>query len=447
MTYYLLKSPPTKVLPDGRQIQLEVDENGELREPGESNEDYFAFGSLVGRDSPNQREDVLRAQTLLGHAGYFDMERTEGPTGWYGKPLELGIRKFQKDNGLAVDGYMEPGGETLVALKDRFGETFAPYKPPGLKLIDEHHERRARGEPGLLNIERGRGSPFGVPLAATTKDMKPRPREHLFPSKDKEIRPTLLSGTRWDQEEILLAGKAHEDLLRNPKRNAPSLPDIGGGGGPIGVGPLLKGAAKAGAAAAEQHDAQKLKDFVSNNSVSLELGITQGFGKVERHETENTTESGRAVRDACLKALAARGLKEFEHVAGGREQEDESVEKREWTVKDGKFHSAGGGHSLPDLIFSDGKVFFAVNTATESGGKFIAREITSFDRLLKNLGKWTAEIISKKRDNETWDDYRKRADELCNQGIDNMLENERRKAQNPQDGQQQPEPSDYPSSP
>ena len=443
MTYYLMKWPPIKVLPNGKQIQLEVDEKGELREPDEGpSPDYFSFGAPVGRDSVNAREDVVRAQTLLGHAGYFDMERTEGPTGWYGKPLELGIRKFQKDNGLTVDGYMEPGGETLSALEQQFGKTFAPHKPPSLKIIDTHHERRARGEPGLLETDRSKGRPFGVTLEAT-RDMDTPPREHWSMRKGEEIRPTLLSSASREQDEIQLAAKPQEDLIRNPKRNVPSLPDIGGGG-PIGVSPLLKGAAEAGADAAKQLDAQGLKNFVSQNRASLELGITQGFGKVERHESENTKQSGIVLRDECLKAFAARGLEGFEHIAGGMEK-DNVREKPEKAVKDGELERGGGGHSFPDFIFSDGKVHIAFNTATKSGGEFIPREIRSFETLVKNLGQWVAEIIDKKPEGESWDDYRKRAEAVCHKGIDKMLEKEREKLQ--QEDQQQSEPSESPPSP
>lgn len=440
MSYYPSPNPPSMPVPRGA-IRQPSREGG--RSPADGG--YFSLGRTVGRDSRNEREDVLRIQTLLAHAGYFDMERTEGPTGWYGKPLELGIRKFQRDNGLAVDGYIEPSGETLSALERQFGPIFASHQPPSLALIDEHHERRSRGEPGLLNTERGKGMPFGVPLM-TMEIAEPRPP--LITMRKAKIAPrTSLQGDGLTDSTIQLAARSRDDLIRNPKPNAPGLPDVGGGG-PIGVGTILKGAAEAGAAAGKRHEVQELKDFVAQSRISLELGITEGFGRVERRESENTTESGRVVRDACLDALATRGLTAFKHVAGGREltEDGRDIEKAEWTVKDGMFHSAGGGHSLPDLVFSDGKVFFAINTATESGSQLIPREISSFDRLLKNLGRWVAGIISKKGANESWEDYKKRADDVCNETIDRMLQKEREEASKPQDSPQAA-PAEYPPSP
>lgn len=88
-------------------------------EPDSGSEDYFSLSSNVGREAFNDRADVIKAQTLLGHAGYIDLEPVKGPTGWYGKPLELGIRRYQKDNGLTVDGVMLPGGEPEAETSDQ----------------------------------------------------------------------------------------------------------------------------------------------------------------------------------------------------------------------------------------------------------------------------------------------------------------------------------------
>lgn len=414
-------SPPIIVYTDGTEEQLR---------PDDEDEDYFTFGSPVGRDSVNAREDVLRAQTLLSHAGYFDMERTEGPTGWYGKPLELGIRKFQKDNGLTVDGYMEPGGETLSALEQQFGGTFAPHKPPSLKVIDDHHERRARGGPGLLETDRSRGRPFGVTTLEATKDMKPGFSMMRRPGND---RLTLLNGSAEDgrvqmASAATAAGAAGAD---NPARTLPqpqARPSQGGRAGLIyQTGKLLTDFPKSA------------RDSIYSNFTgeALAEGIAGGFGKVERHETENTRLSSKILREECMKYLRSLELPDGvarEHVAGA--VDDKGKEFGEKAMKDGAFQG-GGGHSFADLLLRIGKTYLGFNSATERADDvWTSREFSAFQKLLHNIGDGVAKITGKKRDGETEEEYRERAREVCREGIDQALAKELERLQ--KEGGQQP---------
>lgn len=70
----------------------------------------------VGQGAPNRRADVARVETFLDRAGDLDLAETEGPTGYFGTALDQGIRRFQKENGLKVDGLINPGGPTITAL-------------------------------------------------------------------------------------------------------------------------------------------------------------------------------------------------------------------------------------------------------------------------------------------------------------------------------------------
>lgn len=56
------------------------------------------------------------AETMLGAAGALDLSKTDGPTGYWGLRTEDATKKFQKQNGLKVDGLMNPGGETIRTL-------------------------------------------------------------------------------------------------------------------------------------------------------------------------------------------------------------------------------------------------------------------------------------------------------------------------------------------
>lgn len=72
--------------------------------------DPFLFAGSVGPGGDNSREDVIRAQVLLGNSGDYDLATLGAPTGWPGGELWRGIRKYQKRKGLAVDGILLPIG-------------------------------------------------------------------------------------------------------------------------------------------------------------------------------------------------------------------------------------------------------------------------------------------------------------------------------------------------
>lgn len=73
--------------------------------------------SGVGIGRPNRRSDVFRLQSLLHREGYLDADATEGPTGYWGGRDDDALRRFQKDNGLTVDGWAAPDGESMETLR------------------------------------------------------------------------------------------------------------------------------------------------------------------------------------------------------------------------------------------------------------------------------------------------------------------------------------------
>jgi peptidoglycan hydrolase-like protein with peptidoglycan-binding domain len=77
----------------------------------------FALHGSVGRDKQNRRGDVFKLQALLHREGHLDSEATGGPTGYWGNRDDAALRAFQKENGLSVDGYADPSGETIGKLK------------------------------------------------------------------------------------------------------------------------------------------------------------------------------------------------------------------------------------------------------------------------------------------------------------------------------------------
>jgi peptidoglycan hydrolase-like protein with peptidoglycan-binding domain len=77
----------------------------------------FDLQAGVGTGQANRQADVSKLQALLHLEGYLDAAATNGPTGLWGSRDDYALRKFQKDNGLAIDGFALPGGETIEAIR------------------------------------------------------------------------------------------------------------------------------------------------------------------------------------------------------------------------------------------------------------------------------------------------------------------------------------------
>jgi len=86
------------------------------------------LAGAVGRGAHNERADVARLETLLHRAGHYDVNGTNGPTGYFGGPQEDAVRAYQKARGLTVDGLVLPEGETMAALSS---EQQHPAAEPG----------------------------------------------------------------------------------------------------------------------------------------------------------------------------------------------------------------------------------------------------------------------------------------------------------------------------
>ena len=112
--------------------------------------DWFALSDEVGHGRINHRRDVIKVESLLNQAGLFDLEKLDGPWGYANERLDAPIKEYQKRNGLKVDGFMRPDGETINRFRQDFGDVFAEYPAPTPAMADAHHALREKGEDGLL---------------------------------------------------------------------------------------------------------------------------------------------------------------------------------------------------------------------------------------------------------------------------------------------------------
>lgn len=91
----------------------------------------FDLRAGVGTQQPNRRGDVFKLQALLHREGFLDAAATEGPTGFWGGRDEYALRKFQKENGLTIDGFALPDGETMQTIAGFYRPRRRQPRPDG----------------------------------------------------------------------------------------------------------------------------------------------------------------------------------------------------------------------------------------------------------------------------------------------------------------------------
>ncbi len=92
-------------------------------------DDFLSLKRPVAADSPADEDDILSTKKELKRQGYYT-EPDYGLTPYPDQPLFDGIRSFQKDNDLKVDGVMNPKGETEATLnKNRLAQISQPPFP------------------------------------------------------------------------------------------------------------------------------------------------------------------------------------------------------------------------------------------------------------------------------------------------------------------------------
>lgn len=450
--------------PDQPGRRLPVDRIGDL----------FRFTGAVGPEAANARDDVIRAQVLLGQTGDLDLESLGGPTGWPGGELTRGLKRYQRRKGLTVDGLMLPDGETITALQDDLYDRLARYRTPTTAEVDRFHDRLARyradGSDDVkrprIELERldGGTPPYALRSGADTPQSSGVQSDIYF-----DQSPTFTPGAqvaqialpvnpaagaagitdaaqgtygvspaeaeagqqleKWFDEKVNLLGLPWQMYhgLTNGQSPATSSPPIDPEIEAAGKTPPLK-------PSAPEEPKDYSGDLLAWGTRALESGIQEIFGKpLERHETDNTRLSSKTIVEECNKLIEEDiRLNGFEHIAGAWKDGKEFPEK---AVKD-KELGGGGGHSFPDVLYKRGPdkpnpELVGINSATESSpGNYIRRENKSFDQLARNIGKWAAAITGKKRKDENLEDYRKRARAVCEEAFGKFLENENGKPKN-----------------
>lgn len=97
----------------------------------------------------SRSEEVRQIQQVLKEKGYYD----GNVDGIYGTKTKNAVTKFQKDNGLRVDGIA--GNETLKALNISGGNSYGGLSSSDYELLSRIISAEARGEPYIGQVAVG----------------------------------------------------------------------------------------------------------------------------------------------------------------------------------------------------------------------------------------------------------------------------------------------------
>ncbi|MBI3503428.1 MAG: peptidoglycan-binding protein [Proteobacteria bacterium] len=121
-----------------------------LDEPGSP--DWFELAGPTGWGFDTRRADAIKVESILANSGDLDLTTTDGPTGYWGAATDAGLRRYQKRNGLKVDGWLQPDGPTIAHMRDTLGARLGSYEAPTPEDIDAHHASLEAGEGPLVAI-------------------------------------------------------------------------------------------------------------------------------------------------------------------------------------------------------------------------------------------------------------------------------------------------------
>lgn len=439
--------------------------------------DLFRITGAVGPEAANARDDVIRAQILLGQTGDLDLDSLGGPTGWPGGELTRGLKRYQRRKGLTADGLMLPDGETINALQEDLYDRLARYKAPTTAEVDDHHDKLARYRadesenalpPRTALAMPGSGLPAYVrALAENTNQRRaePQPLSAVMSDVDGDASLGFMPGAQVAQAalpvnpamaapvagsagasqqlppgvtpEMAKAGQQLEtwfdekvNLLRLPVQTYHALSKGEASAPPSEpLDPATDSATKTPPLqpSAPEEPKEYSGDLLAWGTRAIQAGIRDIFDTtVERHETDNTRLSSNVIVQACNEVIGENiRLYGFEHVAGASLDGKGEKEVSEAAMKDGAMNKGGGGHSFPDVLYKRGEELVGINSATESApGRYIGREVRSFAKLVENMGRWVAAITGKKRPDEDIEEYRERARQVCEEAFGKHLAKE-----------------------
>jgi hypothetical protein len=147
---------------------------------------WFNLKQPMGTNYTVDPGDIINTKKALNQIGYYDVPPHRGIDDWTDDAMFNGIRAFQKDNNLKVDGFMRPGGPTEGAINGNLagGNVGDNGQEPAGDVI----LAAGRREPNV-------GIPSQIPQNQRKPDGTPRAQPQLPPGWEYE---DDRRGTAWD---------------------------------------------------------------------------------------------------------------------------------------------------------------------------------------------------------------------------------------------------------
>lgn len=128
----------------------------------------------VGARGPNDRNDVVAVKQALSDIGLYPHDRTAPPPPFVDTKMVEAIREFQRDNDLTEDGFLDPDGETVEALRrGRPGTRPGETEVAAAQLLPA----AARAAQAVGKWFRGNRVPMPPPLHGAKPESNDIPRE------------------------------------------------------------------------------------------------------------------------------------------------------------------------------------------------------------------------------------------------------------------------------
>ncbi len=113
---------------------------------------WFDLSGPVGFGHASSRADAIRLEGILANSGDLDLAERGGPTGYWGLAQDTALRRYQKRNGLAVDGWAAPDGETVAHMRGALGGLLGGHTVPTPDDVNAHHADIATGGAGRIAL-------------------------------------------------------------------------------------------------------------------------------------------------------------------------------------------------------------------------------------------------------------------------------------------------------
>ncbi|MGH1403806.1 MAG: peptidoglycan-binding domain-containing protein [Alphaproteobacteria bacterium] len=241
----------------------------------------FVSGLLegsVGNNMENKQDDVRKTKRHLQDAGYFDEDVQEVETPFITRKMDEGIKAFQQDQGLKVDGILRPGGETERGLfKGSLNRHSVSESGDDLSVKGDDMSAQAQENP--KKNDRSAIGGFGQVaqnVDATgrmiTDDSPPIPERKPL---DSPFRPPILKGV--DNKTVIEEVVKHETPIFHMYKDSAK----GGGRVTVGTGFLLNNV----------EDAKKLPftvpDRKGGRRPATDVEIERAFEKIKNIHNDN----------------------------------------------------------------------------------------------------------------------------------------------------------------